>query len=304
MRIGLIGNIVADEITMSDGSLTKSWGGAYYSIAIFEKLLKANERLIPLTPVGYDVWDELQSDLKKFIKVDSSALYQANDKNNKVYLKYLDSNEREERAEDILPPIEVEKFDYVMDADALLFTFISGFDITLETLVQVRKNFNGKMLMDLHSLTLGIDERGFRYKRIPKDWKKWVFCFDCVQMNRVEADLLIEFEDDFSSHSELAKYLLTNGIEVVNITLGKEGSLVAILEGEKMLLEQIDSEKNIEEVDPTGCGDAYFAVFGLEYVRGSHPIEAAKKASRIAAVASTLRGVEEINLTDFNLYDA
>ena len=304
MKIGLIGNIVADEITMLDGSLTKSWGGAYYSIAIFDKLLKGNERLLPLTPVGYDVWGELQSDLKKFLKVETSALYQANEKNNKVFLKYLNSNERDERAEDILQPIEVEKFDYVMDTDALFFNFISGFEVTLDTLQEVRKTFGGKMLMDLHSLSLGIDEKGYRYKRVPKDWKSWVACFDCVQMNQVEADSIIEYENSISSHEELAEYLLLNGVEVVNITLAENGSFVAYLEDEKIKLRHLNAEKDLAAVDPTGCGDAYLAAFGLEYIRSSHPVEAAKNANKIAGLVSTLRGIEEIHSTDFNFYGA
>lgn len=302
MRIGLIGNIVTDEITMLDGSLTKSWGGAFYSIVIFEKLLEANERLIPLTPVGYDVWDELQTDLKKFFKVNTSALYQANDKNNKVYLKYLNSNEREERADNILPPIESKKFEAVLEFDALFFNFISGFEVTLDTLQEVRKTFGGKMLMDLHSLTLGIDEKGYRYKRIPQNWKSWVACFDCVQMNQVEADLIIEYEDSISSHEELAKYLLLNGAEVVNITLGENGSLVAYLEDEKIELRHLNAEKDLVAVDPTGCGDAYLAAFGLEYIRGSHPVAAAKNANKIAGLVSTLRGIEEIHSTKFSFY--
>ena len=300
MRIGLIGNIVADEITLSDGTLTKSWGGAFYNIAIFEKLLKTGETLIPLTLIGYDVWDELLSDLKKLLNVDTSALHLSDNRNNKVYLKYLDAVEREERTEDILPPIEVGKFDQVMDTDALLFNFISGFEITLETLQNVRKTYKGKMLMDLHSLTLGIDDKGYRYKRILQNWEKWVYCFDCVQMNQVEADLLIEFEDSISSHEELAKYLLMNGIEVVNITLGEKGSLVAFWEDHKILSKNIDPAEGIEAVDPTGCGDAYLAAFGLEYIRGSHPIAAAKYANGIAGLVSTLRGIDEIHSTVFS----
>ncbi len=158
--------------------------------------------------------------------------------------------------------------------------------------------------MDLHSLTLGVDDQGYRYKRVLKEWKKWVSCFDCVQMNQVEADMLIEYEDSLTDYEELAKYLLLNGIEVVNITLGEKGSLVALLEGDKILLEQIAPANGIEAVDPTGCGDAYFAAFGLEYIRGSHPLAAAKNANNIAGLASTLRGTKEISLTDFNSYDA
>ncbi|MCH7819006.1 MAG: carbohydrate kinase family protein [Candidatus Marinimicrobia bacterium] len=302
MKIGLIGNIVVDEITMLDGSLTKSWGGAFYSIAIFEKLLKPNERLIPLTPVGYDVWDELQSDLKKFFKIETSALYQENDKNNRVYLKYLNSIEREERADDILPPIETNKFDSVLDADALFFNFISGFEMTIDSLQEVRKTFGGKMLMDFHSLSLGIDEKGYRYKKIPQNWKSWVACFDCVQMNQVEADLIVEYDNDISSHKELVEYLLLSGAEVVNITLGEDGSILGYLEDDKIKLRHLNSEKDIVAVDPTGCGDAYLAAFGLEYIRGSHPVAAAKNANKIAGLVSTLKGIEEIHSTDFSVY--
>ena len=300
MKIGLIGNIGVDEITMLDGSITKSWGGAYYNIAIFEKLLDFNEMLIPLTPIGYDVWDKAINDLSKLKRVKLSALYKSEHRNNKIYLKYLDSVEREERADDILPPIEEKRFQSVLDSDALLFNFISGFDVTLETLQEVRKKFKGKMFMDLHSLSLGIDEKGYRYKRIPPNWKSWVACFDCIQMNQVEADLLIEYEDSISSYKELAEYLLLNGAEVVNITLGENGSYVAYLENEKIELQHLNSVKDLIVVDPTGCGDAYFAAFGLGYIRGSHPVAAAKNANKIAGLVSTLRGIEEIHSTDFS----
>ena len=299
MKFGLIGNIVVDEITMLDGSITKSWGGAYYNIAIFEKLLKANEILMPLTPIGYDVWDKAINDLSKLKRVDLSALCKSEHRNNKIYLKYLDSDEREERADDILPPIEAERFQSVLDSDALLFNFISGFDVTLDTLLEVRKKFGGKMFMDLHSLSLGIDEKGYRYKRIPQNWKSWVACFDCIQMNQVEADLLIEYENEIRSHKELAEYLLSSGAEVVNITLGENGSFLAYFEDDKIELRHLNAEKDAVAVDPTGCGDAYLTAFGLEYIRGSHPLAAAKNANKIAGLVSTLRGIEEIRLTDF-----
>ena len=261
-----------------------------------------HETLTSVNTISCDVWDKVKYDLSKLLRIDISALYKSDHRNNKIYLKYLDSNEREERADDILPPIEAKKFESVSDSDALFFNFISGFDVTIDTLQEVRKTFGGKMLMDLHSLSLGIDEKGYRYKRIPQNWKSWVACFDCVQMNQVEADLITDYENGINNHKELAEYLLSSGAEVVNITLGENGSFLAYLEDEKIEQRHMPSRKDVVAVDPTGCGDAYLAAFGIEYVRGSHPVAAARNANKIAGLVSTLRGIEEIHSTDFNFY--
>ena len=300
MKIGLIGNIVLDEITTLDGTITTSWGGTFYNIAVFQKLLNQSETLLPATPVGYDIWDNVMSDLSKMNRIDVSALYRSELPNNKVYLRYIDENEREERTQDILPPLEFERLRPVLDTDAILINFISGFDVSLQVLRQLRENYNGIMLMDIHSLLLGIDKKGNRFKQALPEWRDWTSNVDCVQMNLVEADNLLSVESAYSGIQELAEDMVRNAVEVVNITLGSEGSLVVCKEGENIKSSYLKPAVTEGLVDPTGCGDAYAAAFTLEYLRGSSAIKSAETANCVAGAVCTMTGVDEILSADIN----
>ena len=300
MKIGLIGNIVIDEITTLDGSITKSWGGAFYSITTFQKLLKEGETLLPATPVGYDIWDDVMSDLAMMDRIDDSALYRSEFPNNKVNLRYINENKREELAQDILPPMEFENLRPIMNTDAILLNFISGFEISLQVLRRLRENYRGIMLLDIHSLLLGIDKKGNRFSQALPEWREWTSNFDCVQMNLEEAENLLNGESTYFEIQELAEDMVRNGIKVVNITLGSEGSLVVCKEGKIIKSNYIEPAITDDSVDPTGCGDAYGATFTLEYLRGSGVIKSAETANSVAGVVSTMSGVEDILSAELN----
>ena len=289
-----------DEIIAVDGNITKSWGGTFYNISVFQKLLNQGETLIPATPVGYDIWDNVMSDLSKMNRIDVSALYRSEFPNNKVYLRYIDENEREERAQDILPPLEFEKLRPVLDTDAILINFISGFDVSLQVLRQLRESYDGIMLLDIHSLLLGIDKKGNRFRQALPEWRDWTSNFDCVQMNSVEADNLLSSESTYFEIQELAEDMVRNGIEVINITLGSEGSLVVCRDGEDIKSSYLKPAVTEGLVDPTGCGDAYAAAFTLEYLRGSGAFKSAETANCVAGAVSTMSGVEDILSAEIN----
>lgn len=300
MKIGYIGNIVLDEIRTIDGTVTKSWGGAFYSYATFQKLLTEGETLLPATPVGYDIWDNLMLDLAVMDKIDTSALYRSEFPNNKVNLRYKNENERVEIAQDILPPMEFEYLQPIMNTDAILINFISGFEMDLHVLRRLRENYEGLMFLDIHSLLLGIDKKGVRFPQSLPEWRDWAENFDCVQMNSIEADNLMNGESTYFAIQELAEDMVRNGIKVVNITLGSEGSLVVCREGKNTKSSYIPAVITGELVDPTGCGDAYGAAFALEYLRGSGIIKSAEIANSIAGEVSGMTGVEDILSSDFN----
>ena len=304
MKIGLLGNIVLDEIRTIDGTVTNSWGGAFYSYATFQKLLGEGETLLPATPVGYDLWDNLMLDLAVMDRIDTSVLYRSEFPNNKVKLRYYNKNEREERSQDILPPIEFENLGPILKTDAILVSFISGFEVGLPLLRELRENYKGLMLLDIHSLLMGIDKKGIRFSQPLPEWRDWTSIFDCVQMNSIEAKILMDGESTYFEIQELAEDMVRNGIEVVNVTLGSEGSLVVCREGKNIKSNYIQSAKIDNLVDPTGCGDAYAAAFTLEYLRGSDAVKSAEIANSIAGAIGGMRGVGDILLTDFNYITA
>ena len=289
-----------DEIRTIDGTVTKSWGGAFYSIATFHKLLKEGETLLPATPVGYDIWDNVILDLSMMDRIDTSALHRSEFPNNKVNLRYKNENERVEIAQDILPPMEFEDLQPIMNTDAILINFISGFEMGLQVLRRLRENYDGLMFLDIHSLLLGIDKKGIRFPQALPKWRDWAENFDCVQMNSVEAENLVNGESTYFAIQELAEDMVRNGIKVVNITLGSEGSLVVCREGKNIKSSYIPAAITGDLVDPTGCGDAYGAAFALEYLRGSGIITSAETANIVAGAVSRMSGVEGILSADLN----
>ena len=300
MKLALIGNIVMDEIETFDGKSVSSWGGALYSMAIFQKLLKQGESLLPVTTVGYDVWDELMEFLSDFDRIDTSALFKSRHRNNKVSLKYVNEQERTEKAKDILPPLELNMIEQAMEASAILVNFVSGFEIKYDYLKKVRSEYKGTMLMDVHSLMLGIDDEGIRFKKTIPEWREWFSCFDCIQMNSVEAELITDSEKKYGGYTDLAEDLVNTGAKVVNITLGQEGSYIAYKHDgaiESAYLEPAVTERS---VDPTGCGDAYSAAFTIEYMRGKNPLSAARTANNIAGLTSSVSGIEGLLSKEFD----
>ena len=300
MQLALIGNIVRDEIETFDGKSVHSWGGALYNIAVFQKLLKQGESLLPVTTVGYDVWDELMEFLSNFDRIDTSALSKSRHRNNKVSLKYIDEQERTEQAKDILPPLELNLIEQALDANAILFNFISGFEMKYEHLKKIRAEFEGTMLIDVHSLMLGIDDEGIRFKKTFPEWRKWLSCFDCVQMNAVEAGLITDSEKQYDGYTDLADDLVNTGTKVVNITLGQEGSYIAYRHDGAIESDHLEATVTERTVDPTGCGDAYSAAFLIEYMRGKSPLSAARTANHIAGIKSSVSGIEGLLSKEFD----
>jgi 2-dehydro-3-deoxygluconokinase len=85
-----------------------------------------------------------------------------------------------------------------------------------------------------------------------------------------------------SSVAEAARILLTKGPNLVVITLGKKGCLVATEKSRKL----VPSFK-VRAVDTTGAGDAFNGAFTVAYVKGMEPEKAALFANAAAAIKCT-----------------
>ena len=98
-------------------------------------------------------------------------------------------------------------------------------ELALETAQRVRRFATGLLLMDVHSLTLGMDEKRRRFWRVPPQWKKWMGCVDVVQMNEQEGALLAgETLESKDATRRLAKQVLCAGPSVLMITRSNRGS--------------------------------------------------------------------------------
>lgn len=80
---------------------------------------------------------------------------------------------------------------------------------------------------------------------------------------------------------EVASYYLGLGCKVVALTLGKEGTLVAV-PGESRMIPAFP----VEAVDATGAGDTFDGAFLAEWLRAGDPFAAASYANAAAALST------------------
>ena len=87
--------------------------------------------------------------------------------------------------------------------------------------------------------------------------------------------------DDRKDIIEAAKHIHANGVEIVAVSLGSEGSLVVCDEG----IYQAKVPK-IDAVNTVGCGDSMIAGFAIGLSEGQTMEETLRKASAISAAAA------------------
>ena len=123
--------------------------------------------------------------------VDDSAVVIVPEANNRVELRYESEGMRVERLTGGVPPWSWPELAHAVGAcDALYVNFISGFEMNLETAQALRVGYKKPTYTDLHSLFLHMSRHGLRIPQTLDAWEAWLRCFDAVQMNEAEFELL------------------------------------------------------------------------------------------------------------------
>ena len=295
-RIAVVGSINRDTIRTPDGLTTESYGGLLYSILSLHEILDGQVEIFPVCKVGLDVKEIVADILGSCRSVHFDGVLFVPGKNNHCFLDYDEKGRKQETLKDVVPPLTINNLYPFLSCDAVCFNFITGREMTLETCQLARASTGSPVLMDLHSLTLGIDPNGRRFWRKPPDWEAWVACGDVIQMNREEASLI--WGRDILLEGELRRFgnhVLENGPTALIVTLGDGGSR-AVFRTEKGTIESIGTEAPLPEpsVDETGCGDVFLMGFTAAYIRSLDVRRASDLANRAAAANCCLRGIEEI----------
>ena len=327
MRIGIIGMINHDTIALAGGREHRDLGGILYNTIVLADLVGEGDRVYPISRIGADCYEEMRAVLGPRSAVDTSGIALAPEGTSRNHIRYDASMEKVERLTNHIGPISLEQIEPYLDLDALLVNFIVGDDVSLETMRAVRDRAPGLLYLDVHNLCLGIDAEGYRLRRAPEDWQRWIEMFDVVQMNEVEARLLagtdnreaaasgnpgypgspsgpggpgspggpggpLESEDDFVA---FGRSITALGPSVCIVTRGALGPVTVYREGgnNEATACVIPSAPVREVVDTTGCGDAFAAGFVTDYLTSKDPTRATRLANRIASVNCTVAGLPE-----------
>ncbi len=298
-RLGVVGTLVWDAIHGPDGGDPHNdWGGIAYSLAAWGAVAPAGWSVVPIIKVGSDLAPVAERFLAGFDGLATDEfVVRVPEPNNRVDLFYHDHSRRCERLTGGVPGWDADELrPAALSCDAIYVNFISGWELDRSAARLLATDFEGHRWCDIHSLILGAGSGGMREARPLEDRGAWLRAFDLVQMNEDELGFLSSAEGGRSGRLD---DLLSDGPEVVFVTLGADGAEWAIAPGSRWLT---DSEagrsgslaaEDLDEAattDPTGCGDVWGISCFASLLQGDPVPEAARRANRLAATTAALSG--------------
>ncbi|MDA0710824.1 MAG: carbohydrate kinase family protein [bacterium] len=296
-RIALMGTINRDTIHTPDGITTESYGGLLYSILALAEIASPGASIYPICNVGSDMEAIVRDQLGPYPQVKFDGITFVPGKNPHCFIEYDAEGHKQETLRNDVPQISLAKIKPFLDCDAICFNFITGMELALETAEQVRKLAKGLLLMDVHSLTLGMDENRRRFWRVPPQWEHWVGCVDVVQMNEQEGALLAgESLDEMGPTRLFAEKILALGPSTLMLTRNVRGSQTFYRnEGGDLQFDAYAPVPVGEPVDETGCGDTFLMGFTWAFLQSNNQDIACQFANRVAGINVCLRGIEGIS---------
>jgi len=307
-NVGVLGSLVWDVIHGRDPAAppTEEWGGIAYALAGMDAALPADCSMVPLIKVGRDLRREADAFLRGLTRLAAvNRCVEVDTPNNRVVLRYETSGRRCERMSGGVPGWTWSELGPMLqDLDALYLNFISGFELGLGTAQALRQGFKGPIYADLHSLFLGMGHDGVRIPRALPELSAWLACFDLAQMNDEEMALIGD------NPLEVAAQALDAGLRLLLVTAGARGAIYVAAPGFDRLAGvgagaggtpgpggaggTVRSARvpgrNVETLDPTGCGDVFGATCFARLLAGDPVERAIAEANRQAARNAGFRG--------------
>lgn len=296
--LGVIGTLVWDRIFERDGRSepVEEWGGIGYALGALSTSIPDGWRLLPILKLGRDLAEEGRRFVRGIPGVDDSGIVVVPEANNRVDLRYQDESRRQERLSGGVPPWTWPELAPFVDlCDALYVNFISGFEMELQTAQALRVGYRGPTYADLHSLFLHMTRHGERVPRSLEAWEAWLRCFDAVQMNEDEFDLLGAQGDSWA----LAAGALGPDLRLITVTLGargaayvsasdfeddpgrwRRGGALTVSTGARS--GRVAPHEAPRVGDPTGCGDVWGATTFARLLGGDDLETAMTRANRMA----------------------
>ncbi len=294
-KVAVIGTINKDTIIFPSGKRTESFGGILYNLSALSRLGGRGVEIYPVCNLGYDVYNQVKEIIEKYDNVKLDGINKVRRKNNHAYLLINKENQREEILRNRVPTLNLTQIRPFLDSDVILVNFISGFDISLNSLRRIRGHTDTLIFMDIHSLTLGIHKDGKRFLIAPKSWREYIKQANFVQTNLPE--LFVLSGKRLKSSKEIrdfGNYVLSLGPKVLLVTMGEEGALMIYKEGKTGKLKKCRGIKVRGFKDATGCGDVFSAGFLVNYLHTRNLHQALDFANRVAAEKYKISGVESV----------
>lgn len=297
MRVSVLGAIVYDEIITHRGERKESYGGITYNVAAFSSIVSDDAAVVPLSNVGDDHFDRIVSLLSSYPHVDLSELRRTKGRLTHAKLVYTSATWRDESVKYMMTPFTPDRIASCKTSDAILVNFVNGSEMDIDTFAGLRRNTKRVVYVDVHSKISRWDEHGKKTLVQFSDWREWVQHLDIIQMNEFECELVVGRKlSDRGDFIRAASEILDAGAQIVIVTLGPLGSVLAHrTDGKRYVLVCPAAEVN-NVVDTTGCGDSFSAGFLWNYVRCGNPVKSNAAANIVAAINCQTAGVGHLEM--------
>jgi len=287
----------------------EEWGGLGYTLEAFAAAVPPGWVVSPIVKIGQDLSESSLRWLRAIPELHvAEGVMEVPQPNNRVEIRYTSAERRAERLEGGVPPWTWDELEPRLEGlDALYVNFISGFEMDLETAEALREGFSGPIYADLHSLFLGLGAQGARYPRELPDWERWLHCFDAVQLNDDEFDLLGRTTGD---PWQLAARTVGSGLKLIVVTMGPSGAGYVVsgcfdpdpsnwamirnrlVGGGPVRSGRVPLEGTERAGDPTGCGDVWGATLFARLLSEATLEDAMQSANAMAGRNVDHRGAE------------
>jgi hypothetical protein len=274
MKLFVIGHSVEDHITSAEGEIIKP-GGIFYTALALTAIKKDDEIFLCTSAEkeNYSLFSEVYGKC-------NSGFIQFTDPIPKVLLTIHGEKEREERYKNISRNLEI-PYSRLKEFDGILINMITGYDINLDQLKEIRKNFSGIIYMDIHTLSRGMGHHGHRGFRQIENFPEWASCIDIIQANEMELKTLTDKTGD----EDIVREILSYGTRQILLTKGSAGAyLFYLLKGGLNFI--FKSAAKVKAENKIGLGDVFGAVYFYNYIKTNdlyHSLDAAVTASGLAA---------------------
>ncbi|MBN2572912.1 MAG: carbohydrate kinase family protein [Ignavibacteriales bacterium] len=283
MNLLVIGHSVVDNIN-SGNKLEIKPGGIFYTITGLYHLKNPDDKISLMTAIdnsSYNIfkkiYDEIDLSYAKVVKAIPT-----------VNLTICEYKERDEQYKNFTDDLNFDKIKDLNAFVAILINMITGFELSLEKLKEIRKNFSKLIFIDIHSLSRGIDKNNKRFFRKIPCADEWLRNVDFVQVNEYEIETLTDIKNEY----EAAKYILGLGPTILIITKGAKGFTAYIKDKNEIEIFEEDG-LDINCVNKVGCGDIFGATFFYSFLKDKDAKKALSKANTIAGWSATFKNFEE-----------
>jgi sugar/nucleoside kinase (ribokinase family) len=267
MKLLVIGHSVFDSIKL-DNNLRKGAGGIYYSISALNRIKHDDDEIFLCSQFDDETYDYFKPEFEKV----NNKFLQKVDKIPRVHLNLQQDKERHESYENITNNLSL-RFSDLKSIDGILINMITGFDITLDQLMQIRKSYSGLVFIDIHTLSRGLAKDFKREFRLIQNFESWARCLDIIQVNQNELYTLSPKENEIGIVEELFGF----GVKILCVTKGDLGARV-YYNNKNEIASYFAAARKIINPNIIGCGDVFGASFFYSYIRNKNVIDSLTKA--------------------------